>query len=99
MLRSAEAPATLPRVSHWINGQPDPLARGELRCAAKTRYRQADQRCRVTLADGGISVFFDQPQWAVTPGQYLVIYDGDRCLGGAPIGRVWQQGANNQAVA
>ena len=84
---------------HWINGPPEPLARGELRCAAKARYRQADQHCRVTLADEGISALFERPQWAITPGQYLVMYDGDRCLGGAPIGRVWRHGAGSQAVA
>lgn len=67
----------------WINQPPPP---GSFRSAAKTRYRQADQPCTVTVAaDGALSVLFDQPQRAVTPGQSVVFYDGERCLGGAVI--------------
>ncbi len=52
----------------------------------KVRYRQADQSCRARLRnDGAIEVRFDQPQRAVTPGQFAVLYDGDRCLGGGVI--------------
>ena len=52
----------------------------------KVRYRQPDQACRATLrADGALEVRFDQPQRAVTPGQFAVLYDGDRCLGGGVI--------------
>jgi tRNA-specific 2-thiouridylase len=52
----------------------------------KVRYRQADQDCRATFAaDGSLSVDFAQPQRAVTPGQFAVLYDGDRCLGGGVI--------------
>jgi len=52
----------------------------------KVRYRQADQACRARLRDdGAIEVRFDQPQRAVTPGQFAVLYDGDRCLGGGVI--------------
>jgi len=53
---------------------------------AKTRYRQADAACR--LADGANGVFalsFAEPQWAVTPGQSAVLYDGEVCLGGGVI--------------
>ncbi|MFY9316818.1 MAG: tRNA 2-thiouridine(34) synthase MnmA [Burkholderiales bacterium] len=54
--------------------------------SAKTRYRQADAPCVVTRAeDDEISVEFAQPQWAVTPGQSVVLYDGPVCLGGAVI--------------
>ena len=57
-----------------------------LRCHAKVRYRQADQPCRVTLTTAGmLLVHFDQPQRAVTPGQYVCFYDGAVCLGGALI--------------
>ena len=54
--------------------------------SAKTRYRQADSACVVTRSeDEGIAVEFAQPQWAVTPGQSVVLYDGAVCLGGAVI--------------
>ena len=57
---------------------------------AKTRYRQADQECIVTpwVADG-LEVVFDVPQGAVTPGQFVVFYKGDECLGGATIEQFW----------
>ena len=56
-----------------------------LRCTAKTRYRQPDQACRVEARAGGIRVVFDAPQRAVTPGQYVCLYHGERCLGGGAI--------------
>ncbi|MCV2362376.1 tRNA 2-thiouridine(34) synthase MnmA [Paucibacter sp. DJ1R-11] len=55
---------------------------------AKTRYRQADAACAFhpdTPALGRCRVDFAQPQWAVTPGQSLVLYDGEVCLGGGVI--------------
>ncbi|NLB12668.1 MAG: tRNA 2-thiouridine(34) synthase MnmA, partial [Gammaproteobacteria bacterium] len=58
----------------------------QFRCTAKTRYRQADEACTVErLADGVLEVRFDRPQRAVTPGQSVVFYDGEECLGGAVI--------------
>ena len=67
----------------WIAGAPPALP---ARLTAKTRYRQPDQDCRVEDAgDGRVRVVFDQPQRAVTPGQSVVFYDGDTCLGGAVI--------------
>ncbi|MGO1072827.1 tRNA 2-thiouridine(34) synthase MnmA [Lysobacter sp. CA199] len=69
--------------AHWIDGAP-PSTR--LRCSAQTRYRQSDQECEVRVRDDGtLEVHFDQPQRAVTPGQSLVLYDGEVCLGGAVI--------------
>jgi tRNA-specific 2-thiouridylase len=67
---------------HWINSAPTlPLA-----CSAKTRYRQPDQACSVaTNPSGGLTVEFAAPQRAITPGQYVVFYDGQHCLGGAVI--------------
>ncbi|HEY7759607.1 MAG TPA: tRNA 2-thiouridine(34) synthase MnmA [Burkholderiales bacterium] len=54
--------------------------------AAKTRYRQADAPCVLTQVDtGACEVSFERPQWAVTPGQSVVLYDGDVCLGGGII--------------
>jgi tRNA-uridine 2-sulfurtransferase len=58
-----------------------------MRCQAKVRYRQTDQPCEVTAAGALLQVRFDQPQRAVTPGQYVCFYDGDVCLGGALIER------------
>jgi tRNA-specific 2-thiouridylase len=54
--------------------------------AAKTRYRQQDAACTFSAAGaGGFDLRFDQPQWAVTPGQSAVLYDGEVCLGGGVI--------------
>jgi tRNA-uridine 2-sulfurtransferase len=67
---------------HWIAGGPPPLPR----CmAAKTRYRMPDARCNVRSSGHALAATFDEPQWAPTPGQYLVLYDGERCLGGGVI--------------
>jgi tRNA-specific 2-thiouridylase len=67
----------------WVAGAPPPPGR----YAAKTRYRQADAACALGGADaaGAIELAFDRPQWAVTPGQSAVVYDGEVCLGGAVI--------------
>ena len=68
---------------HWINPMPTSAT---VRCQAKIRYRQPDQDCEVTIGDHGqIHVTFDQPQRAVTPGQSIVLYDSEHCLGGAVI--------------
>lgn len=59
-------------------------------CAAKTRYRQADARCRIDAcnpADGSFGLHFDEAQWAVTPGQSAVVYDGVRCVWAAASSR------------
>ncbi|WP_316042680.1 aminomethyltransferase beta-barrel domain-containing protein, partial [Bordetella pertussis] len=53
---------------------------------AKTRYRQADAACRLDQAGGErFALAFEQAQWAVTPGQSAVLYDGEVCLGGGII--------------
>jgi tRNA-specific 2-thiouridylase len=59
-------------------------------CSAKTRYRQADAACTFMPGAGAPNEFelhFAQSQWAVTPGQSAVVYDGDVCLGGGVIAR------------
>ncbi|MBS3965456.1 MAG: tRNA 2-thiouridine(34) synthase MnmA [Methylomonas sp.] len=68
----------------WCGNQPWPQA---LRCAAKIRYRQPDQACVVDPMDGGsrIKVRFDQAQRAITPGQSVVFYSDEVCLGGGII--------------
>jgi tRNA-specific 2-thiouridylase len=53
--------------------------------AAKTRYRQSDAGCRFEAAADGFALRFEQAQWAVTPGQSAVLYDGEVCLGGGVI--------------
>ncbi len=66
----------------WICGAPPEGS--EL--SGKTRYRQADAACRLARrSDGEIDVEFPAPQWAVTPGQSVVLYDRDVCLGGGII--------------
>ncbi len=68
---------------HWVAGEPPALP---ARLTAKTRYRQADVPCRIeAIEDGTARVRFDEPQWAVTPGQSVVFYDGQKCLGGGII--------------
>lgn len=59
-----------------------------LRCTAKTRYRQADAECVITKADNNtVYVEFTAPQWAVMPGQSVVFYQADVCLGGGIINK------------
>ncbi|WP_334075640.1 MULTISPECIES: tRNA 2-thiouridine(34) synthase MnmA [Paenibacillus] len=70
---------------NWIAGQ-DQLPQGPFKCTAKFRYRQPDQGVTVTAQeDGTLSVQFDEPQKAITPGQAVVFYDGEICLGGGII--------------
>ena len=81
--------------AHWIGAPPHEVAAGApFRCAAKIRYRQPDQLCTVVrTAERELEVTFDQPQRTPTPGQYVVFYDGDRCLGGAVIERAGRSAA------
>ncbi len=67
----------------WCNDRPltEPI-----KCAAKTRYRQADQACHVEpIGEDRVKVVFDRPQRAITPGQSVVFYQDEVCLGGGII--------------
>ena len=67
---------------NWLAGD----IRLPLACAVKIRYRQPDQAATISpRPDGGVRVSFAEPQRAVTPGQYVCFYDGERCLGGGII--------------
>ena len=71
----------------WVDGKgPNLKLENPVPLMAKIRYRQADQTCAITrLSTDKIEVAFTQPQRAITPGQSIVFYDGDVCLGGAVI--------------
>ena len=76
----------------WIAGQA-PAAGTQGTLGAKTRYRQADAPCELSAATaddavtGAFELRFASPQWAATPGQSAVLYDGEVCLGGGVIAR------------
>ena len=77
-----QSTALVAQDASWVAGQPPPG--GAL--AAKTRYRQQDAACTLhSAADGRFDLQFAAPQWAVTPGQSAVLYDGEVCLGGGVI--------------
>ncbi len=68
---------------HWVFAHPPAK---KFSCAAKTRYRQKDAPCEVTQVDSNtFEVHFSASQWAITPGQSVVFYDGNVCLGGGII--------------
>lgn len=72
---------------HWLTENQDILP---LTCYAKTRYRQAEQPCVISPAQEKQRhyVMFSEHQRAVTPGQYIVFYDKNQCLGGAVIEQI-----------
>lgn len=78
---------------NWISGK-EPES--SFTCTAKFRYRQPDQGVTVHLREGNtVEVVFDQPQKAVTPGQAVVFYNGEECLGGGIIDQVTRLDAEN----
>jgi tRNA-specific 2-thiouridylase len=73
---------------NWVNGKPPGE---EFKCTAKFRYRQPDQGVRVLMnGENQCDVIFDNPQRAVTPGQAVVFYNGEICLGGGIIDSVYK---------
>jgi tRNA-specific 2-thiouridylase len=81
---------------HWIAGRAPALPR---RFDAKTRYRMADAACVLSASTDGCAARFDEPQWAPTPGQYLVLYDGDVCMGGGVIAADGEKHRGQAAVS
>lgn len=80
------APALIAGQIQWINDPLTDFGSYPLRLTAKIRYRQPDQACTITpLPNDQLRVQFDQPQRAITPGQSVVFYHEDVCLGGAVI--------------
>lgn len=77
----------------WIGSPPAGLASGgSFACQAKIRYRQTDQACEVRQGEHGkLLVSFDDAQRAVAPGQFIVFYREDRCLGGAIIDNAYSR--------
>jgi tRNA-specific 2-thiouridylase len=86
---------------HFVGpAPPEWLAGAALRAAVKTRYRQADQAATITRGDDGIArIDFDLPQRAITPGQFAVVYSGERCLGAGRIERVRPMSYSTQEAA
>jgi len=73
----------------WINGK---TLKTPFLCKAKTRYRQVDQQCTIQSLDGDTGIIhFENKQRAATPGQYIVFYADDVCLGGGVIDSVLDQ--------
>lgn len=77
---------------NWISGVPEEKV---FSCTAKFRYRQKDRPVTVhILGDGRVEVVFDELEWAITPGQSVVFYKHDCCLGGGTISTVLNQGTD-----
>ncbi|WP_368652170.1 tRNA 2-thiouridine(34) synthase MnmA [Ornithinibacillus sp. 4-3] len=73
---------------NWVNPED---VKAEFTCTAKFRYRQQDSLVHVKiLTDGRTEVIFDQPERAITPGQAVVFYDGEICLGGGTIDQIFK---------
>lgn len=72
-------------IFNWLGNKPQSV----FKCQAKFRYRQESQGVTVKpLKDGSAEIIFDKEQRAITPGQYVVLYDKDICLGGATIEKI-----------
>ena len=69
-----------------------------LECTAKFRYRQADSKVTVKVKGETAQVLFDEPQRAITPGQAVVFYDGEECLGGGLIDMAYKDGEACQYI-
>lgn len=78
---------------NWI--KTDLTFKQEFSCTAKMRHRQEDQQVTVyPQEDGTAKIYFHKGQRAITPGQAVVLYDGDICIGGGTIDRVIKKWEN-----
>ncbi len=80
---------------HWVAGQPPAQ---QFECKAKIRYRQTEETCRVQMLDNACcTVCFPDAQRAITPGQSIVFYQGETCLGGGIIDKMQQDCPDSKA--
>ena len=80
---------------HWVTGNPK---KHSFHCQAKVRYRQKDQDCLVTITEHDALIQFTEAQRAVTPGQSIVFYADNQCLGGGIIQGTDSKGGILQSV-
>ena len=71
---------------HWLAGRASALDGEEFPCMARLRHRQPLQAARAVIHGDKARIVFDAPQRAITPGQAAVLYQGEVCLGGGPVG-------------
>ena len=71
---------------HWLSGHAPALDGEEFPCMARLRHRQPLQAARAVIHGDKARIVFDAPQRAITPGQAAVLYQGEVCLGGGPVG-------------
>ncbi|MPN24311.1 tRNA-specific 2-thiouridylase MnmA [bioreactor metagenome] len=90
MLYATRASAIQPT---WVAGCPPAGAGEPLDCTAKFRYRQPDQAVTVHIEEEKLLITAHTPQRAITPGQSVVFYQGENCLGGAVVDAVLDSGA------
>jgi tRNA-specific 2-thiouridylase len=78
---SLQRSALIAKEVNWLSDRPRPVSE-PMPCVAKIRYNQAAQAATVVVGEEGMTVRFAEPQAAITPGQAVVVYDGDILLGG-----------------